>query len=145
MKQFIYYDIHGEIKQVIKFADMVDPIHPEDLHLMKVDRDLLASDLVNKYVSEGILKDKSPSPEGPFWSWQPDNTWSFQREKFMSHIREMRNLKLSECDWTQANDSPLSDEKKLEWYNYREALRNLPSEITTQQSIEDIPWPTEPS
>ena len=49
-------------------------------------------------------------------------------------------------DWTQANDSPLTDEKKAEWRVYRQALRditgNLPADL---DDPDDISWPAEPS
>ena len=40
-------------------------------------------------------------------------------------IREKRNLKLIESDWTQMSDSPLTDSKKTEWATYRQNLRDL--------------------
>ena len=42
-------------------------------------------------------------------------------------LRNERNFNLSECDWTQSTDSPLSDSKKTEWATYRQKLRDLPS------------------
>ena len=35
--------------------------------------------------------------------------------------KELRNAKLTECDWTVGVDSPLSDSKKAEWQTYRQA------------------------
>jgi hypothetical protein len=48
-----------------------------------------------------------------------------QAERELTTIRLKRNNLLSESDWTQFNDSPLSAEKKLEWATYRQALRNI--------------------
>jgi len=42
--------------------------------------------------------------------------------------RSERDKLLAETDWTQISDSPLSSDKKTEWANYRQALRDLPSE-----------------
>lgn len=56
------------------------------------------------------------------------------------YIRNERNHKLFLCDWTQAADSQLSDEKKAEWASYRQALRD----ITTQTDPFNITWPTKP-
>lgn len=39
--------------------------------------------------------------------------------------RGMRNKMLTECDWTQLPDTPLSTEKKAEWTTYRQALRDI--------------------
>ena len=55
--------------------------------------------------------------------------------------REKRNALLAASDWTQANDSPLSAEKKVEWASYRTALRNLP----TSEGWPNVTFPTEPS
>jgi len=44
-----------------------------------------------------------------------------------NEMREQRNALLAASDWTQANDSPLAAEKKVEWASYRTALRNLPT------------------
>ena len=56
-------------------------------------------------------------------------------------MRSERNALLSASDWTQANDSPLAAEKKVEWATYRTALRNLPS----SSDWPDVTFPTEPS
>ena len=42
-------------------------------------------------------------------------------------FRNLRNQKLAHCDWTQLPDAQLSEELKIEWTNYRQALRDLPS------------------
>ena len=48
------------------------------------------------------------------------------------------------CDWTQGSDSPLSNDKKTEWANYRTSLRDI---TNTYKSINanGFSWPTEPS
>ncbi len=43
------------------------------------------------------------------------------------YARKTRNSLLTECDWTQGADSPLSDSKKAEWATYRQELRDWPS------------------
>ena len=45
-------------------------------------------------------------------------------------LREHRNRLLSECDWTQLPNAPLTDAKKKEWETYRQALRDLPKTAT---------------
>lgn len=63
----------------------------------------------------------------------------------MVYIREKRNRKLLDSDWTQSADSPLSDSKKAEWATYRQALRDLTNNYTNEDSINDIVWPTKPA
>lgn len=55
-------------------------------------------------------------------------------------VRERRNSLLSSSDWTQGNDSPLTDEKKVEWATYRQALRD----VTKQADHNNVIWPTKP-
>ena len=62
------------------------------------------------------------------------------------HARVIRTLMLEACDWTQASDAPLTDAKKQEWRTYRQALRDLPSNVTSctnEQEVEDL-LPTKP-
>jgi hypothetical protein len=59
-------------------------------------------------------------------------------------IREQRKLLLAGCDWTQAADSPLSAEQKAAWAAYRQALRDLPDEQGSVNSIDEVVWPTPP-
>ena len=57
-----------------------------------------------------------------------------------NQIRVIRNQYLSDCDWTQLPDSPLSEQKKSEWSIYRQELRD----ITSQPDPFNIVWPTKP-
>ena len=70
---------------------------------------------------------------------------TFEMPETMAWLRNKRNLMLKECDWTQAADSPLSDSKKAEWATYRQQLRDLTNTYTTENSIEDIVFPTKPT
>ena len=52
-------------------------------------------------------------------------------EAWSKGMREARDKKLLESDWTQsATDSTLSSDKKAEWAAYRQALRDLPANTT---------------
>ena len=57
-------------------------------------------------------------------------------------FRGERDSLLSQSDWTQLADSPLSDSKKTEWATYRQALRDLPASTT---DYENVTFPTPPS
>ena len=57
--------------------------------------------------------------------------------------RETRNELLAVSDWTQFNDSPLTDEAKTSWATYRTALRDLPTN-ENWPSLEDDDWPSAP-
>jgi len=57
-----------------------------------------------------------------------------------AEVRFVRNALLRDCDWTQNADSPLSVADKAAWATYREALRNLPLQLT----FPHVQWPTTP-
>jgi hypothetical protein len=61
-------------------------------------------------------------------------------ESQWSQIRSIRNQYLSDCDWTQLSDSPLTAEQKTAWATYRQELRD----ITLQEDPFNIVWPTKP-
>jgi hypothetical protein len=77
--------------------------------------------------TEGVLSliDGAADKAGPKW----DN------------LRAARNLRLTACDWTQLEDSPLDAPGKAAWAAYRQDLRDLPEDTVDP---EDITWPTEP-
>tara|TARA_R110002153_G_scaffold192120_1_gene345411 strand:- start:79 stop:369 length:291 start_codon:yes stop_codon:yes gene_type:complete len=57
--------------------------------------------------------------------------------------RVRRNQLLTESDWTQTLDSPLSDSVKAAWVTYRQALRDLPDH-SNWPNLESGDWPTKP-
>ena len=69
--------------------------------------------------------------------------WELAEE--WKQIRAERNRLLSESDWTQGGDSPLTTQKKSDWAKYRTSLRTLPEDQSSVTSYSDINWPTKPS
>jgi hypothetical protein len=67
---------------------------------------------------------------------------------YWQELRIIRDSKLGESDWSQMPDSPLSEEKKIEWREYRQELRDLPENITDPKplvlNLDDPAWPTNP-
>ena len=56
-------------------------------------------------------------------------------------VRTSRDDKLKECDWTQLDDTPLSNTVKATWAIYRQALRD----VTMQAGFPwTITWPDAP-
>ena len=58
-----------------------------------------------------------------------------------AQVRRERNIKLTECDWTQLNDTPLDNAAKIQWTAYRQALRDVPSPAGFPHNVV---WPTKP-
>lgn len=55
-----------------------------------------------------------------------------------SKLREKRQQKLSECDWTVLPDAPLTADQKTAWKAYRDALRDLPATLEAQNITPEI-------
>jgi hypothetical protein len=64
----------------------------------------------------------------------PDAT----NEQKWDQIRNWRNAKLAESDWTQVADSPVD---QAAWATYRQALRDLPAQTGL---ADDAQFPTAP-
>lgn len=62
-------------------------------------------------------------------------------ESHKNFIRQERDKKLLECDWTQSSDSPLTEQKRNEWKTYRQELRDI---INNINSISEVSWPVKP-
>jgi len=64
-------------------------------------------------------------------------------------LREERNQRLAETDWTQGRDVTLSND--IDWRTYRQALRDLPSnsnpklDSNGRLDMSSVTWPTKPS
>ena len=58
------------------------------------------------------------------------------------NVRQTRDTKLSESDWTQLTDTQLSESVAAEWTTYRQALRDLPN---TDGFPHEVAWPDQPN
>ena len=68
---------------------------------------------------------------------------SVKNQNLMDIHRGYRDLLLRESDWTQANDSPLSNDVKTQWATYRQELRDI-SDLDAWPNIADDDWPVAP-
>ena len=64
-----------------------------------------------------------------------------RKEIKWAEVRTKRNTLLSESDWTQFQDSPITGSSLTNWQTYRQSLRD----VTTQSDPYNINWPTIPS
>lgn len=75
-----------------------------------------------------------------------ENEFPTQKEKLdmaMEDLRAKRNKLLSNCDWTDLPNAPLTEEKKIKWQNYRQQLRDLTNGITTVEQAKAVVFPNE--
>ena len=144
--QYAFIASNGEVQHVMSMgadSDFVDGQVYNGLTAKAVASATDAQDLMNtKY----YLGEQWHTREARTTQWQDwvDNAWSFNSERFWVHVRNERDVKLGQSDWTQIADSPLSGEAKAEWATYREALRDVPANNQSATSTEGVSWPTEP-
>lgn len=60
-------------------------------------------------------------------------------EEAWVELRNLRQLKLANSDWTQFPDTPANTE---DWAAYRQELRDVPNNVTDPRTVV---WPTPPS
>ena len=69
----------------------------------------------------------------------------------MTLLRDERNYRLAQSDWTQLSDTPIVSSSKIEKDNYRQALRDLPSKSNPKLNsygdldMSSVTWPDKPS
>jgi len=57
----------------------------------------------------------------------------------LNDLRQVRDQKLAETDWTQNRDVTLSND--ADWKTYRQALRDITKDY---KSLDDVKWPEKP-
>jgi hypothetical protein len=70
-----------------------------------------------------------------------DEEIAARAEAKSEEARVERGRLLSESDWTQLDDSPITNAKKLAWAQYRQSLRDLPQQPDFPWEIQ---WPEKP-
>jgi len=98
-------------------------------------------------IDQVSLNDGESAIEGNYsgLEYKIENNQAVTRtEPITELIRQKRNDLLIASDWTQVNDSPLSDTKKAEWATYRQELRDLPSSHQSTTNFNDVVFPTQP-
>lgn len=65
-------------------------------------------------------------------------------QEVLARVREQRNARLSQSDWTQMPDSPLTAEQKSAWATYRQSLRDLPSQYQNETDYANVVFPNPP-
>ena len=62
---------------------------------------------------------------------------AIQCEKYlMKELREERDKRLTDCDWTQNKDVVLSEDDLNVWEQYRQELRDLPSKVEFKEGVD---------
>ena len=125
-----------------QFAEAISSLIPNKNHFLEgvpTSQDELNS--MFKIEMEDGTHSSNPSDFG-FTFAQANSAFATQKtnDKLLD-LRQVRDAKLAESDWTQGADSPLTDSKKTEWATYRQSLRDITDSAT---SLDDVSWPEKP-
>lgn len=100
------------------------------------------------YVKDGVLTEYPERPSDDYQfdfileQWVDTKTDEIRAQEALEALRRERNIKLAMSDWTQLPDSPLNEEQKAAWAEYRQALRDIPNTGVFEQNL--IQWPQPP-
>lgn len=124
MKKFIIYDNDGNILSQIQCleSEIADNV-PSGCSYQEFDGDPL-----NKKLVDGELIDLEIEPF-----------------LFAMTLRDSRNALLTQSDWTQLPDSPLTESDKIAWQAYRQELRDLPESYPEATPIDEVVFPNPPN
>jgi len=98
---------------------------------------------VEKYVARDMFADTT---EDGVTTTKAEHEAAYQATldaKTAEGHRTTRNKLLADSDWTQMNDSPLTNEVKTAWATYRQELRDL-SDLDAWPNLDDADWPVAP-
>jgi len=99
---------------------------------------------VEKYVARDMFADTTDDDGKKTTKSQHEATYQAGLDATTAEgHRTTRNKLLVDSDWTQMNDSPLSNENKTAWATYRNELRNLPDD-DAWPNLSDEDWPVQP-
>ena len=96
-----------------------------------------------------IAQNAAPTGSGSTWTLGWTTTTKTAEEvqawddSLAASNRVKRNTLLSDSDWTQMNDSPLSNDDKTAWATYRQELRDV-TDLDAWPNLEDDDWPVAP-
>ena len=80
--------------------------------------------------------------DGETTAAQQEAAYKAQKDEEQAKIvRTQRTEKLRDCDWTQLDDTPMSNTQKADWAEYRQALRDVPDQAGFPWEVE---WPVQP-
>ena len=141
-------------------------IYPYTLQQMKLENtnvsfpQIISDEILNNYYTYKVIpvglddsdytknyEEGTPTPSGSVYvqNWLITSASAeeiTERENTQwDDVRTERNRLLTECDWTQFQDSPISGSKLTEWQTYRQSLRD----ITSQSNPFEISWPVKPT
>lgn len=132
MKNYIIHDADGNILSSGTCQDEVFDLLPSENEFI-IEGFCIEP---NKRIVNGEIVDREDSEE--------EISQSDLKYKALAKLRYFRDIELKDSDWTQMPDNSLTDEKRQEWANYRQQLRDLPSNNLDITDVEDVIFPEMP-
>lgn len=144
MKNFAAVNASGKI--VYTASPATDDTHssgdltPDGLVLVEFGLDTSHSDFAEKHYYNFLTSSwvSLPPKPSPFHIWQ-SGSWVPDIEGTSAKRKHWRDTLLRRCDWTQLSDVVRTDAQA--WVDYRQALRDVPSQVGFPF---DIIWPISP-
>ena len=103
--------------------------------------------IVGENSEQIAIESSNPSDFGVTWEQVNVKITELQNAEPLRLLREERNQKLVDSDWTQYRDVSLSNDS--DWQTYRQSLRDLPSTASPQLDekgqLINVTWPTKPA
>lgn len=94
----------------------------------------------SQFVQDQMMLEGKVAKRVYFVREKPAEQMEAEKARQMDSVRAQRNRLLAACDWTQMADCPLSAQMKADWADYRQALRDIPS----QDDPFAVVWPVAP-
>lgn len=149
MKKYIIVNTQGAVVSVQQpaFDNQIIEGWEEGMYTKEVSPSMSTQELLTDFYwdfeNSALVSYPTPRP-GAYFYWE-NNQWERYDNEYLKALKASRTQKLVASDWTQMPDSPLTLEQKVEWATYRQALRDLPDNLTGNEvSVEDAPWPVAP-
>jgi len=99
---------------------------------------------VEKYVARDMFQDTTDENGDAITKADQEAAYQARLDADLSEFnRTARNKLLEASDWTQMNDSPLSNEAKTAWATYRQELRGL-TDADAWPNLSEDDWPVAP-
>lgn len=137
MKYFTIYNQNtGEIKNSGVCLDINIQIIPDGCAIAEIE-----SNALTQYIKNNSVKNIPPKPNFECDFDFATESWTPSYEKQFQNVKSQRNLLLTNSDWTQIPNNPLTDQQKQDWAVYRQELRD----VTSQSGYPfNVIWPTPP-
>ena len=101
--------------------------------------------------NDEAVMSSDPSTFGVTWNQVKTKYDELVSAEPFNLLRQERNKRIAETDWTQLKDIDLDVIRERNWKNYRQALRDLPSNSNPKLDsfgnldLSSVNWPTKPS